>query len=396
MLPDITASGRNIHVVWSDDTPGNLEIYYRRSTTNGSTWDMKRRLTKNAGDAYGPSIAVSGSNIYVVWMDNTRGNYEIYYKHSTDNGVTWGKTKRLTKNAGLSGFPSISVSGVNIHVVWSDDTPGHHEIYYKRSTNNGVSWEKTKRLTRNAGVSYVPSIAVSGGNIHVVWSDETPGNYDIYYRCSTDNGTTWSKQKHLTKNAGDSDVPAMALFGNSVHVVWSDSTPVNQEIYYKRSTNNGVSWEKTKRLTRNAGNSFVPAMAVSGSKIHIVWFDDTPGNGEIYYKRSKDNGATWGVKKRLSYNAGESFVPSIAVSWRNIHVVWGDDTSGNWEIYYRQSTDSGTTWGKEKHLTDNAGFSSSQAITASSSNIQVEYGRTTILVAMRSSTSGAATTEPPG
>ena len=40
-----------------------------------------------------------------------------------------------------------------------------------------------KRLTWNYGGSRSPAIAVDpSGNLHVVWSDDTPGNYEIFYK----------------------------------------------------------------------------------------------------------------------------------------------------------------------------------------------------------------------
>jgi hypothetical protein len=63
-----------------------------------------------------------------------------------------------------------------------DRTPGNYEIFYKRSTNQGGTW-KTKRLTYNSGDSYDPGVAVyTYNNIHIVWEDDTPGNDEIYYR----------------------------------------------------------------------------------------------------------------------------------------------------------------------------------------------------------------------
>ena len=34
-----------------------------------------------------PSIAVSGNNVYVVWKDNTPGNDEVFCRRSPDGGV---------------------------------------------------------------------------------------------------------------------------------------------------------------------------------------------------------------------------------------------------------------------------------------------------------------------
>ena len=96
-------------------------------------------------------------------------------------------------------------------------------------------------------------------------------------------------------------------------------------------------WNPSKRLTWNAGNSMNPAMAIdSANTIHVVWDDHTPGTSEIYCQRSTDGGATWGGTKRLTWNAGTSTSSAIAIdSVNTIHVVWQDDTLGKYEIYYR-------------------------------------------------------------
>jgi hypothetical protein len=122
------------------------------SQSEVQSW-IKRRLTRNAGYSVDPSIAALGNNVHVVWDDSTPGNAEIYYRRSADRGTTWGKTTRLTKSTGDSSDSAIAVSGTNIHVVWADSTPGNYEIFYKRSVNNGVTWRKEKRLTRNKGWS---------------------------------------------------------------------------------------------------------------------------------------------------------------------------------------------------------------------------------------------------
>ena len=95
---------------------------------------------------------------------------------------TWKKTKRLTWTTANSWYPSVATdSSNNIHVVWQEET-GNDEIYYKRSTNGGVTWT-TKRLTWTSGSSRLNAITVdSDSNIHVVWQDITPGNYEIFYK----------------------------------------------------------------------------------------------------------------------------------------------------------------------------------------------------------------------
>jgi len=224
-----------------------------------------------------------------VWEDSTAGNSEIYYKRSTDGGSTWDATKRLTWNSGSSRYPAIAIDpNNNLHVVWHDNIPGNYEIYYKKSTDGGSTWGATKRLTMNSGDSNYPGIAIdSNNNIHVVWDDLTPGNYEIYYKRSTDGGSTWGGSQRITWNSGSSGITAIAIdSNNNLHMVWDDSTPSNWEIYYKSSSDGGSTWSAAKRLTWNSGSSYYPAIAIdSNNNLHMVWQDSTPGNSEIYYKK---------------------------------------------------------------------------------------------------------------
>ncbi|HDT11228.1 MAG TPA: hypothetical protein ENN58_00670 [bacterium] len=103
-------------------------------------------------------------------------------------------------------------------------------------------------------------------------------------------------------------------------------------------TQNAESAWTFKRLTWNSGSSQYPAIAVdSNNHIHVVWQDWTPGNQEIFYKKSTDSGANWSSQTRLTWNSGNSAYPAIAVGSDNhIHVVWHDFTPGNWEIFYKK------------------------------------------------------------
>jgi len=329
-------SNNHIYVVWYDNTLGNFEIYCRKSTNGGSSWS-KRRLTWTLDVSIYPAIAVDPNNhVHVIWQDHTPGNWEIYYKKSTDGGSSW-TTKRLTNNSSQSFYPGIAVnSASHIYVVWYDDASGNVEIYFKRSTDGGSSWT-TKRLTWTSGDSANPAIAVDSANhLHVVWHDNTPGNFEIYYKKSTDGGSSWAT-KRLTWTSGPSFSSAIAVdSNNNPHVVWEDETSGNREIYLKRSTDGGVNWT-TKRLTWTSGHSQVPYAAIdSQNRFHVVWYDDTTGNSEIYYKRSTNGGLNWATK-RLTYNAGNSYMPTIAIDSSNrLFVVWYDDSPGNYEIYYRK------------------------------------------------------------
>ncbi len=195
----------------------------------------------------------------------------------------WQPDVRLTNNSYESYTTRnnawcVGGSGNVVHVVWADYRDGNSEIYYKRSTNSGTNWQSDVRLTNNASGSLEPSIAVSSSTVHVVWSESRDGNWEIYYKRTTNSGTNWQSDVRLTNNASGSLGPSMAVSGSIVHVVWYDNRDGNEEIYYKRSTNGGVNWQSDVRLTNNTSNSSFPSVAVSGSVVHVVWYDNRDGN----------------------------------------------------------------------------------------------------------------------
>jgi hypothetical protein len=334
-------SSGNLHVVWSD-TVGSHDLYYKKSTDGGATWTVTKRITWTSGYSIYPTIAVDSSdNLHLVWRDDTGGNNEIYYKKSTDGGVTWTTSQRLTWTSGISWDPAIAISpSGNLHVVWYDGTGGNNEIYYKKSTNGGAKWSASQRLTWTSGYSEYPAVLVdSSGNVHVVWQAHIPVNSEIYYKRSTDGGATWTPSQRLTWNSYYSGSPAIAVDSSgNLHVVWYDSATTNFEIHYRKSTDGGTTWTPSQRLTWTPGYSENPAIAVDSSgNLHVVWDDDTPGNYEIYYKRSTDGGATWTPSQRLTNTSGVSWYPAIGVRFTGeLCVLWQDLLPDNWEIYYER------------------------------------------------------------
>lgn len=322
-------------------------------------------------------LAANKDTIHVVWYDDRDNTFwDIYYKRSSDAGITWGPDIRLTNHIvdTYANSPSLAVSGPTVHVVWCDGRDGNPEIYYKRSTNCGATWGSDIRLTGDDSSSYYPSMAVDGAQIHVVWRDNRDTTYEIYYKRSQDNGASWGPDARLTSSSGNAWYSSVAVSGNVVHVAWFDDRDGNPEIYYKRSTDGGATWGDDIRMTNAPWNSDFTSIAASGTDVHIVWRDYRDGNFEIYHKRSTDAGITWGLDQRLTSNDSVSTFPSVAVSGSNVHVVWNDNRAGaNMEIYYKMSKDRGTTWTSDTKLTAAIRFSRKPSIALSGPSVHVVW-----------------------
>jgi len=331
-----------LHIYWQDYTPGDGEIFHKKSEDQGAVWSPSERLTWNSGASGWPVFTPDAGNyLHVLWEDDTYGKAEIFHKMTTDGGGTWLAGKNLSKTAGDSWNAAVvfDASG-ELHALWNDNTPGNYEIYYTRSTDRGDTWTASQRITWTSADSWAPEMVVDFlNNIHVVWFEYTAGNAEIFYKKSTDQGITWSASQRLCWTSGFSLEPAItADFSNNIHVAWSDNSPGNSEIYYRKSTDKGNTWAPLRKLTWTAGESTYPRIVFDAwNNIHLVWQDNTPGNLEIYYKKSTDGGVIWSTAQSLTTTFGNSCNPSLAVDTSgNVHVVWHDDTPGNFEIYYKK------------------------------------------------------------
>jgi len=187
--PCVAAIDSYMYVAWADDTPvsgsgSEAEIWLRVSSNNGASFGSAIRISTNTYDSRYPSVAASGSHVYVAWEDYTPvsgsgGAPEIWLRVSSDNGGSFGSPVRMSTNTGVSIYPSLAASGSYVYLAWQDGTPvsgsgGSNEVWMRGSSNNGGSFWSPIRISTNTGESIVPSVAASGLYAYVAWEDNTP------------------------------------------------------------------------------------------------------------------------------------------------------------------------------------------------------------------------------
>ena len=233
--PSLAVSGSILHVAWGDSVKGNQRIWYRRSPDGGTTWEPETCLTPPKALAQRPALAAEGSRVQVVWMDSLPGNWEIYSIRSSDGGISWGAPERLTKDPARSQHPAIGSDGSLVVMAWEDDrNGGRSRIFLKRSTDGGQNWGSEWPLNDTPYPATYPTLALVGQTIHLVWDAWFSGNNDeIMYKLSRDGGKTWEPDLRLTQNLQYSSIPSLAVSGPGVHVIWEDYRDANREIYFK-------------------------------------------------------------------------------------------------------------------------------------------------------------------
>jgi hypothetical protein len=393
--PQIIAEGRYVYLIWLDYSSKNRDIYFKRSIDNGQTFGSVTNISNQSGASLDPEIAISGNNIYIIWEHAPGNNGQIYFARSTDNGATFERSIYLANNTGLQGFPQIAAAGSHVFAVWHDASNG---IKFARSTDNGASFEEAIELDEGTDTlegntegtdysSFNPQIVTRADDVFVVWisrSHDTkevePESQDVVFRRSTDNGATFEGIINLSKDndmSANIRIEAAPGEGNNIYIAWQNATKLVgdrlpdflTDVVFRRSTDNGATFEGIINLSNNTGWSAKPQIAVSDNdNIYAVWEDNPQGtNGEIMFRRSTDNGATFEGITKLNGESMSSYSPQIAVSDNdNIYAVWEDNPQGtNGEIMFRRSTDNGATFDSIINLSNNTGSSAKPQIAVS-------------------------------
>jgi hypothetical protein len=341
-------------------------------------------LTNNPMDSVYGQVAAWNSNVYLLWQDSIPSdhtNYDIFIKNSNDNGTTFGSSVNLSNNSGFSEHPQIAAYDNNVYAIWADDTSGNREVLFTRSVDNGTSFDKIKNLSNNTSDSFNQEIAVFGDTVYVVWLDQSDEDDEtnILLKASGDGGETFGRTVNISSNANQETFPKVAAFEGSVYIAWNiaDDQPDerdNEGLFFVRSLDGGNTFDNIIKL--NHENDF--------GELQIAAFDETvyvasgglPSvdvNGVLFTK-SNDGGRSFSEPVTIDENG--RFVNSLnvevsAYDEQFSYVAAQVSVSGNEEILLLEMTGNNST--KVLNLSNNPKISECPSIAIEGDNIYVVW-----------------------
>jgi hypothetical protein len=341
-------------------------------------------LTNNPMDSVYGQVAAWNSNVYLLWQDSIpsdHANYDIFMKNSNDNGTTFGSSVNLSNNSGFSEHPQIAAYDNNVYAIWADDTSGNREVLFTRSVDNGTSFDKIKNLSNNTSDSFNQEIAVFGDTVYVVWLDQSDEDDEtnILLKASGDGGETFGRTVNISSNANQETFPKVAAFEGSVYIAWNTVDNLlderdNEGLFFVRSLDGGNTFDNIIKL--NHENDF--------GELQIAAFDETvyvasgglPSvdvNGVLFTK-SNDGGRSFSEPVTIDENG--RFVNSLnvevsAYDEQFSYVAAQVSVSGNEEILLLEMTGNNST--KVLNLSNNPKISECPSIAIEGDNIYVVW-----------------------
>ena len=305
--PTATADGNgNFYVAhistdydWANGPESGL--YVHKSTDGGMTWNAPVQIAYDSKPSGSPDpnyrfndrcqmtadinpASPYYNNLYIVEIKDRGWNNpllqsDIYFASSSDGGATWTNQTILNgsqSNMGNMPVPAVASDGT-IYVCWIDynvQTGGTGTIYLDVSSDGGLTWLPTDILVSTINL---PPLNLNGGTdvlakgaavidvspfnsqeIYIVYAEQvvgTPDEADIFFRKSTDGGSTWIVQRvndDITTN--DQVLPWMEVKPNgTIDIAWYD----------RRNDPADMNWDVFFTASIDGGNSFIPNQQVN-------------------------------------------------------------------------------------------------------------------------------------
>lgn len=261
-----------------------------------------------------PEMIIEGNTIHVVWIEQRQNNNKLYYCRSINLGETWQKPILIADQNIFDGYSNrnLAVDGNNVHIAIGMT----NVVYYVRSTDGGSTFEPGKALVTKPGDGSLHNyqIRAANGKVAIAYQGTPNAKKALFMLSSVDGGLTFTDYYITGESTHLSD---FWYDGNQMVVVFENETPI------------AGSWNTDCRVFVSVSND--KGFSFSTKKI-------------IYTNEA-------GVEQRSQCSHDVHYIPKIAKSGNNIHIVFiGRGINNEWKTLYARSTDNGQTFENTKDI----------------------------------------------
>lgn len=299
---DITASGTILV-----NEPGSGHPLYR--STDGGLKFKRASFTGNAARLPGgfDSDAVAGHDGRVYYMDLSLASDSLMW--SDDDGATF---------TDGTPFTTLPVSDRQWLAVGPKSASGNETVYgtyefinppfwamFARSDDSGKTWAKHVAVGQILGASGYTGQLIANDDGFVAFPFFAGGQ--LYLGRSTDRGDTWSRAQVTKYFPPFTEMPSIALDGNTIHAVWV--TPSDFSVQYARSDDLGRTWQSFPVQIAAEGSNVFPWVAARDGKVSITWYGSTATTATNMNRVSAST--LWFLRYSESLDGGLTFTEPV-------------------------------------------------------------------------------------
>lgn len=126
---------------------------------------------------HGPAISIADDGAYhLVWFDNGPQFHGLFYASSTDRGRTFSTPQAFGNFEAQAGHPHVLAAGRKVFIAWKEFDGKHSIIRLMASKDGGKSWLASRQVAATAGASDHPLLIADGKNPYLSWYTAKEGN----------------------------------------------------------------------------------------------------------------------------------------------------------------------------------------------------------------------------
>jgi hypothetical protein len=314
-------------------TSGYIQTRY--SDVYGAKWSnwITSGNVKSVGNIKMHSMPLSTSRNLQIMKGSNSGVYVRYadnFGYLSVNDSLWTGWHLLGYTFGSF---SSEVSGNNVVISWK----GTDGKTYTKYSVDGHNWTSAAVSTQPV----VSNVTMINDSVHnkLIQLIRSTGNY-VYVRNSPDNGVNWSGWVR-SFDIASIDPIVNVIDGRLIRTVRQS----DELIITRYSDDGGITWSGRNRTYGTSGLTVSNVAITEVASSNVVVQTYRTSSGDIYTRRSTDNGANWSTQIiGIDFAGGVKAIinPAIMVTGSNIlQFVRGSDSY----LYTRMSTNSASSWG---------------------------------------------------
>ncbi|MGI0092570.1 MAG: hypothetical protein ACREA8_00540, partial [Nitrosotalea sp.] len=323
----IIASGNSVYLLITYSMQGNTmtRASLVSSHDNGITFSAPVTVLEDIQTRGSIDMAVSEneSQVYMFGQDSGKCpidtmncQYTTFLKKSIDGGMSFENPVMIkTTNQSIT-YPLITASGDNVYLAWAEQIGDNVDLFFAKSNDKGSTVSKPYVFSPEIGDSSFPQLVANGKNVFVVWdySNEAIISNEIYHNSSVtffpvsgffftkslDGGNTFSLPINLSGPSGTSYWSNIASSDNNVFVTWGTKFDDIQDVFIKKSADNGLTFDDAIEITDSKHTYFQTKLMSSGNNVYVAIDSAYPGD-DLFLVSSSDAGNTFGNPENLNH-----------------------------------------------------------------------------------------------
>lgn len=307
--PAVAVSGAYVYVAWQERNQQQARIGCAMSSDRGKTFGAPVFVwTENAvPDTWLPAFATANGQIFLAYVDGSSGNERIAVAKTTEGSLVFAtqhiemsKPQALGDVRNNQWSPSIAASGNEVAVGWVDFRNANWDVYLARSIDGGATYsiplrlddgtDAPERLHNDTQLMFLPN--VDPLTLAVGWSDVRERKRYASTRLSLVAGSVIGQSRMFGSATGSAVHPHLAPLGPSkVALVWQDDRTLGNDVYLTTSTDGGATFGTEQRLDDGGdGASYQTAPVAAGDGLgglFVAWEDSRTGTRRIRFVLGK-------------------------------------------------------------------------------------------------------------